>query len=190
MKRPGCGSPARAAAGRAGERSAPHRRHRRRSRRHRPEIATKAAADPALAEPATRCCMDRMSRTRSRAFAPDGSRPRPAAPRTSRRRGAVDDAERKIDAIATAPINKEAFAPAGLPWRGHTDLLAHLTGARAGRDDVLRRVAARRAGHGAHSARRRPAALTRKPRRIHHHATAARDAALRLSARRGWRWPD
>jgi 4-hydroxythreonine-4-phosphate dehydrogenase len=35
----------------------------------------------------------------------------------------------RIDAIATAPINKEAFAAAGLPWRGHTDLLAELTGA-------------------------------------------------------------
>jgi 4-hydroxythreonine-4-phosphate dehydrogenase len=34
-----------------------------------------------------------------------------------------------VDAIATAPINKEAFALAGLPWRGHTELLAHLTGA-------------------------------------------------------------
>ncbi len=33
----------------------------------------------------------------------------------------------RIDAIATAPINKAAFAAAGLPWRGHTDLLAHLT---------------------------------------------------------------
>ena len=36
--------------------------------------------------------------------------------------------EGTIDAIATAPINKEAFALAGLPWKGHTDLLAHLTG--------------------------------------------------------------
>jgi 4-hydroxythreonine-4-phosphate dehydrogenase len=33
-----------------------------------------------------------------------------------------------VDAIATAPINKEAFKLAGLPWAGHTDLLAHLTG--------------------------------------------------------------
>jgi len=41
---------------------------------------------------------------------------------------AVGDARTgKIDAIATAPINKEAFALAGLPWKGHTDLLAHLT---------------------------------------------------------------
>jgi 4-phospho-D-threonate 3-dehydrogenase / 4-phospho-D-erythronate 3-dehydrogenase len=43
---------------------------------------------------------------------------------------AVDDARAgRVDAIATAPINKEAWAIAGLPWRGHTDLLAHLTGA-------------------------------------------------------------
>jgi 4-hydroxythreonine-4-phosphate dehydrogenase len=35
----------------------------------------------------------------------------------------------EVDAIATAPINKEAFRLAGLPWAGHTDLLAHLTGA-------------------------------------------------------------
>ena len=43
---------------------------------------------------------------------------------------AVDDArERRVDGIATAPINKEAFRLAGLPWSGHTDLLAHLTGA-------------------------------------------------------------
>ena len=33
-----------------------------------------------------------------------------------------------MQAIATAPINKAAFAAAGLPWRGHTDLLAHLCG--------------------------------------------------------------
>jgi 4-hydroxy-L-threonine phosphate dehydrogenase PdxA len=31
-----------------------------------------------------------------------------------------------VDAIATAPVNKAAFAKAGLPWKGHTDLLAHL----------------------------------------------------------------
>jgi 4-hydroxythreonine-4-phosphate dehydrogenase len=43
---------------------------------------------------------------------------------------AVDDAlERRVDAIATAPINKAAFAVAGLHWPGHTDLLAHLCGA-------------------------------------------------------------
>lgn len=40
---------------------------------------------------------------------------------------AVTDARQGIvDGIVTAPINKAAFAAAGLPWRGHTDLLAHL----------------------------------------------------------------
>ena len=43
---------------------------------------------------------------------------------------AVRDAQAGVvDAIATAPVNKLAFARAGLPWKGHTDLLAHLTGA-------------------------------------------------------------
>lgn len=41
---------------------------------------------------------------------------------------AVRDAQAgTVAAIATAPINKLAFARAGLPWKGHTDLLAHLT---------------------------------------------------------------
>lgn len=34
----------------------------------------------------------------------------------------------RVAAVVTAPINKAAFAAAGLPWRGHTDLLAHLCG--------------------------------------------------------------
>ncbi len=43
---------------------------------------------------------------------------------------AVDAAMRgEVEAIATAPINKEALRMAGLPWSGHTDLLADLTGA-------------------------------------------------------------
>ena len=45
---------------------------------------------------------------------------------------AVGDARAgRVHAMATAPVNKEAFALAGLPWRGHTDLLAHLTGAKS-----------------------------------------------------------
>ena len=43
---------------------------------------------------------------------------------------AVDDAVAGVvQAVATAPVNKEAFQLAGLPWKGHTDLLGHLTGA-------------------------------------------------------------
>ncbi len=42
---------------------------------------------------------------------------------------AVSDARAgRVDGIVTAPINKAAFAAAGLPWKGHTDLLAHLCG--------------------------------------------------------------
>jgi 4-hydroxythreonine-4-phosphate dehydrogenase len=43
---------------------------------------------------------------------------------------AVADAMRgRVQAVATAPLNKQALRLAGLPWSGHTDLLAHLTGA-------------------------------------------------------------
>jgi 4-hydroxythreonine-4-phosphate dehydrogenase len=43
---------------------------------------------------------------------------------------AVRDAQSgHVAAIATAPVNKEAFRLAGLPWAGHTDLLQHLTAA-------------------------------------------------------------
>jgi 4-hydroxythreonine-4-phosphate dehydrogenase len=45
-------------------------------------------------------------------------------------RAAVKDAvDGRVAAIATAPVNKLAFSRAGLSWKGHTDLLAHLTGA-------------------------------------------------------------
>src|SRR6266566_438629 len=44
---------------------------------------------------------------------------------------AVGDARAgRVQAMATAPINKEALALAGLPWRGHTDMLAALTNTR------------------------------------------------------------
>ena len=44
---------------------------------------------------------------------------------------AVADAQRGVvSGIATAPVNKLAFSHAGLPWKGHTDLLGHLTGAK------------------------------------------------------------
>lgn len=41
-------------------------------------------------------------------------------------RATRDAREGRVDAIATAPVNKAAFAAANLPWKGHTDLLAHL----------------------------------------------------------------
>lgn len=44
-------------------------------------------------------------------------------------RAVADARDHRVEAVATAPVNKEAFRLAGLPWSGHTDLLAHLTGA-------------------------------------------------------------
>jgi len=42
---------------------------------------------------------------------------------------AVADAQSGVvDALATGPVHKEAFAACGLPWKGHTELLGHLTG--------------------------------------------------------------
>ena len=60
---------------------------------------------------------------------------------------AVEDAMGgEVEAIATAPVNKAAFAAAGLPWKGHTDLLAHLTNSPRGvmlfHSEVLRVVLA------------------------------------------------
>jgi 4-hydroxythreonine-4-phosphate dehydrogenase len=92
-----------------------------------PEIAAAAAADPrvrAVCEPVLYSPSDGF-------FAPGelSARAGRAAYETVVR--AVADAQAgRIAAVATAPVNKAAFGLAGLPWRGHTDLLGHLTGAR------------------------------------------------------------
>jgi 4-hydroxythreonine-4-phosphate dehydrogenase len=92
-----------------------------------PEIASKAAADPrvlAVCEPIVYASAEQAPFPPGRLSADAGR----AAYETIVR--AVDAAKRgDIQAIATAPVNKEAFRLAGLPWAGHTDLLAHLTGA-------------------------------------------------------------
>lgn len=96
-----------------------------------PEIARKAADDPsvrALCEPVLYGPADAAALgafERGRVSAAAGRAAYDAILQ------AVSDARAdRVDAIATAPINKEAFAAAGLPWRGHTELLAHLTDAR------------------------------------------------------------
>lgn len=112
-----------------------------------PEIAARAAADPSVLSvcdpilygPSTR--EELASFTIGQVSAEAGRAAYNAVLR------AVDDAvSGAVDAIATAPVNKEAFAAAGLPWKGHTDLLAHLTGAPRGvmmfHSDTLRVVLA------------------------------------------------
>ena len=92
-----------------------------------PEIAAKAAADPAVLEICDPVIYGPPSGS---AFVPGllAAGSGQAAYDVIVR--AVDAAVRgEVDAVATAPVNKEAFSLAGLPWKGHTDLLAHLTGA-------------------------------------------------------------
>lgn len=96
-----------------------------------PEIAVKAAADPALAEACEIVLYGPHEPDEIAAFASGQISAEAGRAAYDAVVHAVDDARNgKIDAVATAPINKEAFAAAGLQWRGHTDLLAHLTGAR------------------------------------------------------------
>lgn len=92
-----------------------------------PEIVAKAAADPRVRDVCTPIVYEPAS---GEPFAPgvlDARAGRAAYDVIVR---AVQDARAGVvDAIATAPVNKESFRLAGLPWAGHTDLLAHLTGA-------------------------------------------------------------
>jgi 4-hydroxythreonine-4-phosphate dehydrogenase len=90
-----------------------------------PEIAAKAAADPRVLD----VCEPII-------YAPPGAQSfRPGVLDAAAGRAAYDVIVRAVadatsgavDAIATAPVNKEAFRLAGLHWAGHTDLLAHLT---------------------------------------------------------------
>jgi 4-hydroxythreonine-4-phosphate dehydrogenase len=94
-----------------------------------PEIARKASADPRVSSICDVILYGPSSDQELGRFQP--GRVSPDAGRAAYEAivAATSDARAgHIDAIATAPINKEAFAASGLPWRGHTDLLAHLTG--------------------------------------------------------------
>jgi 4-hydroxythreonine-4-phosphate dehydrogenase len=91
-----------------------------------PEIAQKAADDPRVRA----VCQPILYGP------PSGSRFEPGVLSADAGRAAYDaiclavrDAlADQVAGIVTAPINKLAFARAGLRWKGHTDLLGHLTG--------------------------------------------------------------
>jgi 4-hydroxythreonine-4-phosphate dehydrogenase len=94
-----------------------------------PEIAGKAAADPRVTA-ACETVVYGPTRDEQRAFAP--GRPTAETGRAAHDaivRAVADARQGRIAAIATAPMSKAALALAGLPWRGHTELLQHLTGA-------------------------------------------------------------
>src|SRR3954453_6607772 len=91
-----------------------------------PEIAARAAADPRVLD----VCEPRLSRPAGEGAFGAG------VLRGAAGRGAHDvivravaDAQRgEVDAIATAPVNKEAFRLAGRGGGAHTDLFAHPPG--------------------------------------------------------------
>jgi 4-hydroxythreonine-4-phosphate dehydrogenase len=93
-----------------------------------PEVAARAANDPRVAAV---CQPIVYGPPESESFAPGLlSAPAGRAAYETIVRAVADARNGTVDAIATAPVNKEAFRLAGLPWSGHTDLLAHLTGAK------------------------------------------------------------
>jgi 4-hydroxythreonine-4-phosphate dehydrogenase len=92
-----------------------------------PEIAAKAAADPGVREVCEPVVY--APPVDDAGFVPGRLDPRAGRAAYDVIVRAVADARRgEVHAIATAPVSKEAFRMAGLPWKGHTDLLAHLTG--------------------------------------------------------------
>ena len=90
-----------------------------------PEIAEKAAADPGVRA----VCDPVLYRTPVEAPVGQVSAAAGQAAYDTLVRAVADARRGVVDAIATAPVNKAAFAAAGLPWKGHTDLLGHLCGA-------------------------------------------------------------
>jgi 4-hydroxythreonine-4-phosphate dehydrogenase len=93
-----------------------------------PEVAAKAAADPSVLDVCHPIIYAPPGDTVFAAGVLSADAGRAAYEVVVRATG--DAQAGVVDAVATAPINQEAFQLAGLPWTGHTDLLAHLTGAK------------------------------------------------------------
>ena len=90
-----------------------------------PEIAHKAAADSRVRE----ACEPVLYGPANGSFAPGVLSAEAGRAAYDAICAAVRDAQAGVvQAVATAPVNKLAFAHAGLPWKGHTDLFGHLTG--------------------------------------------------------------
>jgi len=91
-----------------------------------PEIAAKAAADRRVLEACEPIVYGPSAEARFAAGVVSAEAGRAGYDAIC---AAVRDAQAgTVAAIATAPVNKLAFSRAGLPWKGHTDLLGSLTG--------------------------------------------------------------
>jgi 4-hydroxythreonine-4-phosphate dehydrogenase len=94
-----------------------------------PEVAVKAAADARVVAVCEPVIYGPSSDAALRPFARGVCSAKAGRSAYETILSAVEDARAgKVAAIATGPISKGAFARAGLPWKGHTELLAHLTG--------------------------------------------------------------
>ena len=96
-----------------------------------PEIVLKAITDPRVREVCEPVLYGPRTAAERKRFTPgvlsaDAGR----AACEAIEQAVADAMAGQLDAIATGPIHKEALALAGVAWRGHTELLAHLTGAR------------------------------------------------------------
>ena len=95
-----------------------------------PEITEKAAADPRVLEVCRPVVYGPSFREARLDYEPGvGSSEGGRLAYELIKKAAIDALEGRIEAITTAPINKAVWALAGLSWRGHTDLLADVTGA-------------------------------------------------------------
>jgi 4-hydroxythreonine-4-phosphate dehydrogenase len=94
-----------------------------------PEIAARAAVDPRVVEVCEPVLYGPSTEDALRRFTPGRLSADAGRAAYDAIVDAVADARSgRVAGLATAPVNKEAFALAGLPWKGHTDLLAHLCG--------------------------------------------------------------
>ena len=92
-----------------------------------PEVAGRAARDPSVLEVCEPVLYETPGSGACRPGVVSAVAGRAAYQAVTR---AVRDAQAgRIDAVTTGPVNKQAWARAGLRWRGHTELLADLTGA-------------------------------------------------------------
>ena len=95
-----------------------------------PEIAVKAFSDPRVREVAEIVVYGPSTNDALKAFKTGEVTAESGRVAYETILQAVEDVQaERLDALVTGPINKAAFAAAGLPWKGHTDLLAHLTNA-------------------------------------------------------------
>ena len=95
-----------------------------------PEVACKSASDDRVTSVCEPVLYGPSSPDALRAFAP--GRPSAESGRAACEaivQAVTDVQQGRLHAIATGPVSKEAFALAGLKWRGHTELLQDLTAA-------------------------------------------------------------